>query len=140
MPASMIVFSSVIKHRLELKLLPEKWAVARLPARAALPAWATTDYFFSITRTPDELSIVLPDHHIPDGALAERDWRALQVAGSLDFDLVGVLAALAGPLADAGVSIFVISTYDTDYLLVKVSQLPRALTALHAAGHIILTE
>ncbi|HEY7848912.1 MAG TPA: ACT domain-containing protein, partial [Ktedonobacterales bacterium] len=86
---------------------------------------------------PDELSLVLPEASAPEGATTEAGWRALRVAGPLDFALIGVLASLAEPLAQAGVSIFAISTYDTDYLLVREVALTEALTALRAAGHTI---
>lgn len=122
---------------LTLTLLPDNMAVARLAATAPLPDWALSNAFFAITRTPDELSILCPNDSIPADALAERGWRCLQVAGPLDFGLVGVLAALVGPLRDAGVSVFALSTYDTDYVLVKEAQLQRTLAALRAAGHTI---
>ncbi len=118
-----------------LCLLPDEMSVARLPADAAIPAWATAAPFFSITRTPDELSILCPAARVPAGVRAEAGWRCLQVAGPLDFGLVGVLAALLGPLQQAGISVFVLSTYDTDYVLVKKAQLSRTLHALRAAGH-----
>jgi hypothetical protein len=78
---------------------------------------------------------VCPAARVPDDVRAERGWRALAVAGPLDFALTGVLAALAGPLADAGVSIFAIATYDTDYVLVRADRLADAVGALRAAGH-----
>jgi hypothetical protein len=87
--------------------------------------------------TPDELSLVVPEAFAPDGAAIEAGWRALRVAGTLDFSLTGVLASLAAPLAQAGVSIFAVSTYDTDYLLVRESGLAAALVALRGAGHTI---
>jgi len=111
--------------------------VARLPADADIPAWALDAPFFSINRTPDELSILCPARFVPNGTQSEDGWRCLQVAGPLDFGLVGVLASLLGPLQQAGVSVFVLSTYDTDYLLVKQAQLTMALDALRAAGHTI---
>ena len=120
---------------LSLFLLPDELSVARLPAGAAIPAWAIHASFFSVTRTPDELSILCPAANVPASVRAEGGWRCLQVAGPLDFSLVGVLASLLGPLQEAGVSVFVLSTYDTDYVLVKNSQLPRAVKALRAAGH-----
>jgi uncharacterized protein len=130
-------------RRLRLTVLPDVYAICRLEASAALPAWALgfvgSVGLVSITRTDDELSIVCPEANMPDGALAgihsSRGWRCLCVAGPLDFALTGVLAALAVPLAEAGVSIFAISTYDTDYLLVSGEKLADALRALTAAGH-----
>lgn len=99
--------------------------------------WTQGHEFFSITRTPEELSVVVPQEHVPESITCQRDFRALQVAGPLAFDQVGVLASLATPLADAGISIFAISTYDTDYILVRQADLLRALEALRAAGHTV---
>ena len=122
-----------------LTLLTDTFAVCRLDADAPLPAWATAETFFSITHTSDELSIVCPQRAVPDGIRCERDWRCLRVSGVLDFSLVGILASLTVPLAAAGVSVFAISTFDTDYLLVKEKDLAAALDALRKAGHIVLT-
>ena len=72
---------------------------------------------------------------MPDGVQAEKEWAALQLQGPFPFSLTGVLASFLQPLAEAGVSAFALSTYDTDYVLVKLEQLPAALAALHAAGH-----
>src|SRR5206468_8549222 len=86
--------------------------------------------FVSVTRTPDELSIVCPDEAVPPDVEVESGWRALKVPGPIPFDQVGVLAALATPLAAAGISTFAVSTYDTDYVLVREPDLERALAAL----------
>lgn len=91
--------------------------------------------FFAVTRTPGELSVVLPEAAVEAGWRAEKGWRCLAVAGPLDFALTGVLASLASPLAAAGVSLFAVSTYDTDYLLVREEDLARAVAALRNAGH-----
>jgi hypothetical protein len=110
-------------------------AICRLPADAEIPPWAIGERLFALVRTEDELSIVCPQSNVPAEVKSEHDWRALKVEGPLDFSLVGVLAQLAGVLADIGVSIFAISTYDTDYILVKENQLGNALNALNQAGH-----
>jgi uncharacterized protein len=120
---------------LALDVLPERFAVVRLAADAAVPAWARGGSLVSVTRTADELSIVCPEAAVPAGLPAQRDFRGLRVRGPLDFSAVGVLASLAGPLAAAGVSLFALSTYDTDYLLVRAADLERALAALAGAGH-----
>lgn len=120
---------------LMLSVLPETLAVCRLASHAPIPAWTALGALWSITRTPDELSIVCANEGVPDFVQAERDWRALQVAGPLDFALTGILAAIAGPLAEAQISIFALSTYDTDYVLVRARDLDRAVAALRAAGH-----
>jgi hypothetical protein len=93
--------------------------------------------FFSVTRTPAELSAVCDVAVVPSGVKAEGPWRVLAVRGPLDFNITGVLAALAAPLATAGISIFAVSTYDTDYLLVRDGELDRAVRALREAGHTI---
>lgn len=118
-----------------LRLLPERLAIVRLPPGAAVPAWAWTGPLASVTRTADELSVVCLERSAPATEQAERGWRALMVEGPLDFSQTGVLAALTAPLAEAGVSVFTISTYDTDYLLVREEDLPAATGALRAAGH-----
>ena len=122
-------------HKLALTLLPETFAICRLDVNAAIPAWATADSFFSITRTSDELSIVCQQSVVPDGVRCERDWRCFKLAGPIPFTAVGVLASLVQPLAEAGISVFALSTFDTDYLLVKTADLPRAIDALRQSGH-----
>lgn len=122
--------------RLDLALLPGTFAVCRLDPAAPVPGWAGgPGELASVTRTGAELSIVCPDARVPPAIRAERGWRCLRVAGPLDFSLVGVLAALAGALAGAGVSLFALSTFDTDHLLVREADLDRALRALEEAGH-----
>jgi len=93
--------------------------------------------FVSITHTADELSIVCADDHVPGDVKADREWRALKVEGPLDLALTGVLASLADPLARAQINIFAISTFDTDYLLVKGYNLLRACDVLRQAGHVV---
>jgi hypothetical protein len=114
------------------------FAVCRLTAETPLPAWAAgvpAGSFVSVTRTADELSIVCRQELVPDDIRCERGWRALRVAGTLDFTLVGVLASLLVPLAEAGVAVFVMSTFDTDYLLVKEDRLDAAVEVVRREGH-----
>ncbi len=120
---------------LRFAVLPERLAIARLEPDADLPKWAASPVFCAVTRTSEELSIVCPEASMPPGVTAERGWRALKIEGPLDFDEVGILLSLAAPLAEVGVSIFVISTYGTDYVLVRDDQLEVALTALAERGH-----
>ncbi|WIG61221.1 MAG: hypothetical protein OJF49_003969 [Ktedonobacterales bacterium] len=123
---------------LALILLPELFAICRLPPDAPLPAWAAEvehGDFVSITRTADELSIVCPQARVPTGVQAVSDYCCLKVEGPLDFALTGVMVALAAPLAHVGISVFAVATYDTDYLLIQSADLPRARAALTGAGH-----
>ncbi len=122
-------------HRLTLRVVPGTFAVCRLPADAPLPAWAAQANPVSITRTADELSIVGDASLVPADVKAARGWSWLALQGPFDFALTGVLASVLDPLAAAGVSIFAVSTYDTDHVLVRTADLPRALAALTAAGH-----
>lgn len=125
---------------MNLVVLEGELGVARLAAAEPIPAWASRGRLTSITRTSEELSVVCAAADIPESVRAERGWRAFRVAGRLDFALTGVLASLAGPLAAAGVSIFVISTYDTDYILVRAQSLAAAVECLTAAGHEVAAD
>jgi hypothetical protein len=119
----------------DLRVLPDRLAVCRLDAGSPWPAPPPGQSFFSVTRTDAEMSVVCLEDSAPAGARVETDWRALEVAGPLDFGMVGVMAALTAPLADVDVSVFVVSTYDTDYVLVHAAALERAIDALRSAGH-----
>jgi hypothetical protein len=121
---------------LKLELLHDTFAICRLASTAAVPEWATGE-FVSITRTPAELSIVCSQDAVPKNAKCEFDWRCLQVIGPLDFSLVGVIASLTDTLAAANISLFVISTFDTDYLLVKRADVRAAVESLNAVGHAV---
>lgn len=121
---------------LALTVLPERLALCRFSADDVVPEWtAEARAFLTISRTPTELSIVSDEAAVPPGVSGERGYRALRVEGPLPLELVGVVAALASPLAAAGVPIFPIATYDTDYLLVREEMLARAIAALAAAGY-----
>jgi uncharacterized protein len=126
-------------NSLSLLVLPERLAVCRLAPDASLPAPAARACFWSVTRTEDELSVVLPEGMAPSSCQMEAGWRCFKVVGPLDFDLTGVLASLATSLAEAGISIFAISTYDTDYILVKEENLGRAAQTLQARGHTVVS-
>ena len=119
---------------MEVAVLEGTLAICRLGPSERIPSWALElrEGFVSITRTPDELSIVCPQEAVPPDAQTEEDWRALAVPGPIPFEATGVLSALATPLADAGIPIFAVSTYDTDYVLVRQHNLERALAALGA--------
>lgn len=120
---------------LPLTLLPDLLAICRLAPDARLPAWVAGPGFVSITRTDEELSITVRQDRVPGDLVAVGPWRALKVQGPLDFALTGILAALTAPLAHAGISLFAIATYDTDYVLVRAEALDAAITVLTAAGH-----
>jgi len=121
-------------HR--LALLTEKLCVCRLDPKSTLPGWTLMNTgFFSITKTADELSVVCPESCVPPEVRHEGIFRCLKIEGPLDFSLVGVLAPIAGLLAKAKISIFTISTYDTDYIMVKQSGLEEAIRSLEAAGY-----
>ncbi|MEP6691501.1 MAG: ACT domain-containing protein [Gemmatimonadaceae bacterium] len=125
-------------HSLRLTLLMEPLAICRLAMNAALPDWTTgATTFLSMTRTHTELSIVADERAMPAGLDAARGYRALRVEGPLSLGLVGVFASLAAPLAAAGIPIFPVATYDTDYLLVRDSELEAAIEVLGDAGHLI---
>jgi len=119
----------------KLELLPGVYAVCRLDKDAVLPDWAIGGPFSSITRTTEELSVVCPDAQVAPGVQKETGWRVLTVRGPLDFSQTGVLSSLIGSLAEKGVSIFALSTFDTDYVMVKHEQLKEAIQTLESAGH-----
>ncbi len=122
---------------LNLIVLNGTFAICRLGGDAPIPCWASRGPFSSITRTTDELSIVCREDAVPADIACERGWRCFQIAGTLPLSAVGVLASLLTPLSDAAVSAFAISTFDTDYLLVKANEFEKAVTALRQVGHSI---
>lgn len=124
-------------HRLNLTVVDGTFAVCRLAAEGPIPPWTTAGSFFSITRTADELSIVCRQDAVPEGIVGERGWRCLRVAGTMLFSVVGVFASLAAPLAEAGICVFAVSTFDTDYLLVKEDDFEKVVAVLKQAGHSI---
>ena len=125
------------KRTFVLSLLSETFAICRLAPDAAVPEWATQGQFFSITRTIDELSVIAEMALVPQRLRTAVSWRVMKVHGPFDFSEVGILASLAEPLAAAGVSVFTISTFDTDYLLVQSSQLRDAVAGLRNAAHTV---
>jgi uncharacterized protein len=127
-----------LRPRLRLRLLPGELAVVRLSPGIPLPAWAQTQPLACVVWTAEETSIVCDVAAVPEGALAERGFRAFGLLGPIPFTTTGVLASLTDPLARAGLSLFAVSTYDTDYLLVKEAVRVAAQAVLRAAGHEIL--
>ncbi len=122
---------------LKLQILPGLFAVSRLAPSSEVPAWATAGSFRSVCWTPDEMSIVCAESLVPDDVKSERGWRCLRIEGPLDFGLTGILLKVAEPLAQAGIPIFTLSTYDTDYVMVKDATLPDAARVLTKHGHLI---
>jgi hypothetical protein len=120
--------------------IPGRYAIACLPADAAWPAWATAGPFWSVTRTPDELSVIAAQDRVPPTLSAQRDWTLWQVAGPFDFEVTGVLAALSASLAQAGVPLLAVATYQTDYILVQAGRRDAALQAWTAAGHTVIAQ
>lgn len=118
-----------------LSWMPGRYAVCQLPPDEPLPDWATSGRFFNVTRAATELSVVCEADLVPEGVRAERGWRTFVLHGPFPFDLTGILASVAVPLAEAGVGIFALSTFDTDYVLVKEENARNAQDALESAGH-----
>jgi hypothetical protein len=115
---------------MELILLPDSLAICCLPKDAPIPQWALAGEFFAVCRNEEELSVVCPDGHPPEQIKADSGWRALKAQGPLPLTEIGVIAALSTPLSEAGISVFVISTFNTDYLLIKEAQLSKAIRIL----------
>jgi hypothetical protein len=122
-------------------LLPGQYALVRFPPDVPVPVWAfAPGGFASVTRTADELSVVCLAALVPAGVRSDGGWCCLKLKGPFAFDQVGILSSFAVPLAQAGVGIFAISTFDTDYILVKESQRELAIRVLVSAGHAISTD
>jgi len=123
-----------------LIILRETFAICRLDKKAPIPDWAFQGGLFSITRTKDELSIVCPQINVPKGIVCNRGWSCLEVKGPLDLSSTGIISSIARTLEQGGISLFSISTYDTDHLMVKEKDLEKAIFALAEAGHRIEWE
>jgi hypothetical protein len=122
---------------LTLTILPERLAVCRLDPGADVPIWATIGPFFMVARTAEELSILCAERQVPPDVVREPGWRAIKFEGPFNFGLTGILASVVGPLAEAGVSVFAFSTYETDYVLVREGQLEAASRVLADRGHLV---
>ena len=122
---------------LTLSVLPDRYAISRLDPKAEVPQWSETGNFVSISRTPEELSVVCLESSVPAGISNEPGWRILRCEGPLDLSLPGIMVSLAEPLADAGVPIFPIATHHTDYILIKEIHLDKAIRALSGYGHAV---
>jgi hypothetical protein len=122
------------QSQLRVSVLPERLAICRLDASAAVPPWAEQGTFVSVTRTREELTVICPENHITPDIEASRGWRAFKLEGPFDLELVGLLVSVAAPLAQAAVSILPLGTYETDYVLVRQTQLESAIRALRFSG------
>src|SRR3989344_3290053 len=120
-----MTYNNIIMQ-LNLTVLPETLAVCRFNSKSDIPVWAQSGSFYSITKTEDELSIVCSESEAGGADLMEKGWKTIKIEGPLDFSLVGIVANLSSILTSGGISIFVISTFDTDYILVKEETLARA--------------
>jgi uncharacterized protein len=128
----------VTDKKLAMKALSGKYGVCRLSYNEDLPNWYSRSEFFSITKTSEELSIVCSQDSIPQNIKCERDWRILKVIGPLDFSLIGILSSISSILAQSGISIFALSTYDTDYILVKEKDFENTVIALSNESYEII--
>ncbi|MPQ32218.1 ACT domain-containing protein [Clostridium estertheticum] len=125
---------------LTMKLLNEKFSVCRLNKNEQIPEWVKNSSFYSISKTSDELSIVCSQDIIPSNIKCEKDWRILKVEGQLDFSLIGIISSISTILALKRISIFAVSTYDTDYILVKNKDIDNAILALSNERYEIINQ
>lgn len=123
-----------------LLVLPIEFAILKLSPQSTIPKWTAAGDFYSVSKTPDELSIVCPALNVPKNVKAEKNWMCVKVDGVIDFAQVGTLSSLTQPLAKAEISIFAISTFNTDYLFVKRDKLEQTIEALVKAGFEIKYE
>jgi hypothetical protein len=126
--------------KLSFIILRETFAISRLDKDAPIPDWAFQGGLFSITRTKDELSILCPQINVPKGVICNQGWSCLKVKGPLDLSSTGIISSIVATLERENISLFSISTYDTDYVMVKERDLERAILALTEAGHKIQWE
>ena len=125
----------MIHKKIAMGLMKETYAVCRLPAAERIPEWAVGSRFFSVTKTPEELSVVCEEDRVPENIKCEKGWRILKVEGPLDFSLIGILASISTTLAKKEISLFAVSTYDTDYILVKDKDSEASIKALVEEGY-----
>jgi len=126
-------------HRgLKFSFLRGSYAISRFAAETPLPNWLPTAGFVSTTRTSEELSIVCSESDIPADVKADREWTCLKLEGPFPFSLTGILSSFIAPLSANAIPIFAISTYDTDYVLIKQPFAGTALDVLSKAGHTLM--
>ena len=122
-------------EKLKIRLLQGTYAVCQINDTEKVPSWVEEKGFFSVTKTEDEISVVMLQDKISKEIKAEKDWRILKVEGTLDFSLIGILAKISSVLAKNQISIFVISTFNTDYILVKEEKIEKAMAVLNLEGY-----
>jgi hypothetical protein len=125
---------------LTLSILRETFTICRLDKDAPVPDWVFQGNVYSVTRTKDELSIVCSQINVPKGIVCNKGWSCLKVKGPLDLSSTGIISSIAKTLEQEGISLFSISTYDTDYVMVKEKNLEKAILALTETGHRIEWE
>jgi len=128
------------KRQLKLSLLDGMYAICAFESDTPIPDWAVTASLCSITRTKKELTVVCPQNIIPAGIKHDHGWRCFRIDGSFDLNQIGVISSLAAPLAQAGISIFVVSSYDTDYIMVNEEKVEQAIAVISGDGHSIATK
>ncbi|OYO25763.1 ACT domain-containing protein [Janthinobacterium sp. PC23-8] len=126
-------------HSITLEQAGGEYAVSRLDANAAIPAWADGDGFVSISRSPHELSIVCMAARVPAGTVSEKEWTCWRFVGPFAFGATGIVLSVVRPLSQGGLGVFVVSTYDGDHLLLKTCDLPAAVGLLKEAGHVLIS-
>ena len=120
---------------MNLQILNDKYAICKFNVNSDLPDWVKDSDFYSVTKTNDELSVVCKQSGSLDNCEISEDWQILKVAGPLDLSLIGIIAEISGTLRDNKIPIFTVSTFETDYILVKSKDLTRAVNSLKASGH-----
>lgn len=123
---------------LKMSIMEDNFGICRFGPDNSIPEWAFRGGFASVTKTSEEISVVCPQKFVPDHVLCEKNWRALKVEGPLDFSLTGILASISTILAKGGISIFAVSTYDTDYVLVREKDMDSAVAALTGGSYEIV--
>jgi len=129
-----------VGRSLDLYLLPGRMAICRLGPQEKAPSWVDSSLLWSVTRTQAETTVVCQEEHAPAGITCNKGWRCLQIGGVLDFTETGILSSLTVPLAQEGISLYALSTYSTDLILIKEKDLSRAVPLLSRAGHRVFFE
>jgi uncharacterized protein len=129
-----------VSRRFDLHLLQGRMAICRLDPEAESPPWAGSSVLSCITRTQAETTVLCPEENVPAGINCNKGWRCLQIGGELDFSETGILSSLTAPLAGEAISVFALSTYSTDLILIKEKDLSRAVRVLSGAGHKVFSE